>query len=62
LLIVGGVLSRIMPMLHSRTDIYLPLDSWVTSLGLILLGYALWTGRTETPIETAMYAPGSRPT
>jgi hypothetical protein len=62
LLIVGGVLSRIMPMLHSRTDIYLPLDSWVTSLGLILLGYALWTGRTETLIETAVYAPGSRPT
>jgi hypothetical protein len=61
LLVAGGVLSRLMPMLYHRTDIYLPLDSWVTSLGLILLGYALWTDRTGVPIETPVYAPGTRP-
>lgn len=54
LLVIGGVLSRIMPILHQRFDIYLPLDSWVTSLALILLGYALWSARTGTLTETAV--------
>ena len=53
LLVIGGVLSRIMPILHQRFDIYLPLDSWVTSAGLILLGYALWSARTGTATEAA---------
>ena len=54
LLVIGGVLSRIMPILHQRADIYLPLDSWVTSLALILLGYALWSARAGTTTETAV--------
>jgi hypothetical protein len=54
LLVIGGVLSRIIPILHQRVDIYLPLDSWVTSLALILLGYALWSARTGTPTEMAV--------
>jgi hypothetical protein len=54
LLVIGGVLSRIMPILQQRADIYLPLDSWVTSLALILLGYALWSARPGTPTETAV--------
>jgi hypothetical protein len=53
LLVIGGVLSRIMPIVHQRFDIYLPLDSLVTSLGLILLGYALWSVRTGTITEAA---------
>jgi hypothetical protein len=53
LLVVGGILSRVMPMVDQRFHIYLPLDSWVTSLGLIWLGYALWSGRTATPTGTA---------
>ena len=54
LLVIGGVLSRLMPILHQRFDIYLPLDSWVTSLGLIVLGYALWSARTGTAAEAAV--------
>jgi hypothetical protein len=42
-----------MPIVHQRFDIYLPLDSLVTSLGLILLGYALWSVRTGTVTEAA---------
>jgi len=61
LLVIGGVLSRVMPILHQRADIYLPLDSWVTSAALILLGYALWSARAGTPTETAV-ASRSRPT
>jgi hypothetical protein len=53
LLVIGGVLSRIMPIVHERFDIYLPLDSLVTSCGLILLGYALWSIRTGTVTEAA---------
>jgi hypothetical protein len=55
------VLSRVMPIVHQRADIYLPLDSWVTSFALILLGYALWSARAGTPTETAV-ASRSRPT
>jgi hypothetical protein len=54
LLVIGGVLSRIMPIVHERFDIYLPLDSWVTSFALILLGYALWSARTGTAAEAAV--------
>ena len=54
LLVIGGVLSRVMPILHQRADIYLPLDSWVTSAALILLGYALWSARAGTTTETAV--------
>jgi hypothetical protein len=53
LLVVGGILSRVMPMISQRTHVYLPLDSWVTSIGLIWLGYALWSGRTATPTRMA---------
>jgi hypothetical protein len=61
LLVIGGVLSRVMPIVHQRADIYLPLDSWVTSFALILLGYALWSARAGIPTETAV-ASRSRPT
>jgi hypothetical protein len=54
LLVVGGILSRVMPFLDQRFHFYLPLDSWVTSLALILLGYALWSVRTETATEAAI--------
>jgi hypothetical protein len=54
LLVAGGVLSRMIPIVHQRADIYLPLDSWVTSLALILLGYALWAARAETTSATAV--------
>jgi hypothetical protein len=54
LLVIGGILSRVMPFIDQRFHIYLPLDSWVTSLALILLGYALWSARTATPAEVAL--------
>jgi hypothetical protein len=53
LLIVGGILSRVVPIVDQQFHFYLPLDSWVTSLALILLGYALWSARTGPPTETA---------
>jgi hypothetical protein len=53
LLVVGGILSRVMPMISQRTHVYLPLDSWVTSIALIWLGYALWSAPTGTPTGTA---------
>jgi hypothetical protein len=54
LLVVGGVLSRVMPIVNPRFNTYLPLDSWVTSLALIVLGYALWSARTGTPTARAL--------
>jgi hypothetical protein len=60
LLVTGGVLSRIIPILHQRADIYLPLDSWVTSLALILLGYALWSAPAENPQREGRLASRSR--
>ncbi len=54
LLVVGGVLSRVMPMVNPRFNMYLPLDSWVTSLALIVLGYALWSARTGTSTARAL--------
>jgi hypothetical protein len=53
LLIVGGILSRVVPIVDQQFHFYLPLDSWVTSLALILLGYALWSARSGSPTETA---------
>ena len=53
LLVLGGVLSRAMPMINPRFNMYVPLDSWVTSLALIWLGSALWSGRTETSTRMA---------
>ncbi|MGE3272019.1 MAG: hypothetical protein AB7P40_24915, partial [Chloroflexota bacterium] len=43
LLIAGGVLTRVTPML----PVYLPLEVIATSAGLIWLGYALWSGSGE---------------
>jgi hypothetical protein len=48
LLVIGGVLSRGMPIVNPRFNMYLPLDSWVTSIALILLGYALWSAPATT--------------
>ena len=54
LLIVGGALCRLPPFLNHNFDIYLPLNSWVTSIALILLGYTLWSARAGTRTETAL--------
>jgi hypothetical protein len=54
LLIVGGALCRLPPFLNHHFDIYLPLDSWVTSVALILLGYTLWSAPAKTRTEPAL--------